>query len=146
MANCRRRTMKEELLFHIHTLGLQNVVELVGKKNRDEILDLYNTVDAFMLPSFYEGIANVCLEAMSMELPLVSTRSGGMEEVIVDGENGLLADLYSPESLYKGILRLYDDPHLCSTLGKKAREAIINNFTITKQVDIFEKKYFDLIA
>ena len=131
--------MKEEIVFHIHTLDLQDFVELVGKKNRDEILDLYNAVDAFMLPSFYEGIANVCLEAMSMEIPLVSTKSGGMEEVIVQDKNGLLCDLYSPESLAVAIERLYCDMDLCDVLRKNGRQTIVDHFTIEEQVNCFEK-------
>jgi colanic acid/amylovoran biosynthesis glycosyltransferase len=122
--------LKEELLYHIHALQLQDCVELVGKKNRDEILDLYNNVDVFLLSSVYEGIANVCLEAMSMELPVVSTKSGGMEEVIIHGENGFLCEVYDVDSMAEikidwftgkenNYRKIYDKPP-----GRRFRRAI----------------------
>ena len=136
--------MKEEIQFHIHTLGLQNVVVLVGKKNRDEILELYNTVDLFMLTSVYEGIANVCLEAMSMELPVVATKSGGMEEVIVDGLDGLLCNIYDADNLAHAVLSISADAVKRKIMGEKARQKVLNEFTIQRQANVFEEKYLQL--
>jgi colanic acid/amylovoran biosynthesis glycosyltransferase len=137
--------LKEEMLYHIHALQLQDCVELVGKKNRDEILELYNNTDVFLLPSVYEGIANVCLEAMSMELPVVSTKSGGMEEVIVHGENGLLCEVYDVDSIAENVKWLTQNPGLLKGLGVNARKTIIERFTISRQVDVFEEQYANLI-
>ena len=136
--------LKEEIIYHIHALQLQDCVELLGKKSRDEILELYNAVHVFLLPSVYEGIANVCLEAMSMELPVVSTKSGGMEEVIVHGENGLLCEVYDVNSIAENLELLTVGTDLIS-MGLKARETIIDRFTISRQVDVFEAKYSSLI-
>ena len=136
--------LKEEMLFHIHTLGLQNVVLMVGKKNRDEILELYNSTDIFLLTSVYEGIANVCLEAMSMELPVIATKSGGMEEVIEHGVNGLLCNIYDPADLANAISVICNDAELRQKLGSSARQKILNEFTIQRQANIFEQKYLEL--
>lgn len=137
--------LKEEILYHIHALQLVDCVELLGKKNRDEIIELYNSVDVFLLPSVYEGIANVCLEAMSMELPVVSTKSGGMEEVIVHGENGLLCEIYDPGSIAENIRSLARERAQLKILGSNARKTIIERFTISRQVDVFEEEYAKLI-
>ena len=137
--------LKEEIQYHIHALQLEDCVELLGKKNRDEIVELYNSVDVFLLPSFYEGIANVCLEAMSMELPVVSTKSGGMEEVIVHGENGLLCEVYNPASIAENIKALTQNPRYLKELGVNARKTILERFTITRQVDVFEEQYSKLL-
>ena len=136
---------KEEIMYHIHTLGLHDCVELLGKKNRDEILQLYNEVDVFLLPSIYEGIANVCLEAMAMELPVVATKSGGMEEVIVHGKNGLLCEIYSPASIEEQLLVVANDFEKRNELGIQARKTVVENFTIQKQADIFEAQYYRLV-
>lgn len=136
---------KEELLFHIHTLQLHDHVELLGKKNRDEILDLYNNVDLFLLPSVYEGIANVCLEAMSMQLPVVSTKSGGMEEVIVHKQNGLLCEVYDAASIAANVKVVAEDTELSKTLGISARKTILERFTIQQQADVFEEQYAKIV-
>lgn len=138
--------LKEEMLFHIHTLGLQNMVQLVGKKNRDEILDLYNIADVFLLTSVYEGIANVCLEAMCMELPVVATRSGGMEEVIENGVDGILCNNYDADSLATALAGITADAVKRKQMGIYARQKILNEYTIQKQADIFENKYLQLIT
>ncbi|MCW3110502.1 MAG: glycosyltransferase family 4 protein [Segetibacter sp.] len=137
--------LKEEMLYHIHALQLQDCVELLGKKNRDEILELYNNADVFLLPSVYEGIANVCLEAMSMELPVVSTKSGGMEEVIVHGQNGLLCEAYDVDSIAENVKWLTQNRDLLKELGVQARKTIIESFTISRQVDVFEEQYSKLM-
>lgn len=137
--------LKEEMLYHIHALQLQDCVELLGKKNRNEILELYNHVDVFLLPSVYEGIANVCLEAMSMELPVVSTKSGGMEEVIVHKQNGLLCEVYDVDSIAENVKWLTQNRDRLKELGLQARKTVIERFTISRQVDVFEEQYSKLI-
>jgi glycosyltransferase involved in cell wall biosynthesis len=137
--------LKEEMLYHIHALQLQDCIELTGKKNRDEILELYHQADVFLLPSVYEGIANVCLEAMSMELPVVSTKSGGMEEVIVHQQNGLLCETYDVASIAENIKWLVLHPGRLTALGVQARKTILERFTISRQVDVFEEQYANLI-
>jgi len=66
-------------------------VTFVGKKNKTELWDYYNDADLFILPSESEGMPNVVLEAMSMELPIVMTPCGGSKELI-DG-NGIVSDI-----------------------------------------------------
>ncbi len=136
--------LKEEMIYHINALGIKDKVMLVGKKSRDEILELYNTTDIFLLSSVYEGIANVCLEAMSMELPVVATKSGGMEEVIEHGKDGLLCNTYNPESIADAVLSISKNAELRKLMGGHARQKVMNEFTIQKQADIFEQKYLQL--
>lgn|GEM_PF-847591 len=134
----------EELVFHIHQMELQHNAVLAGNKNRQEVIELYNQASVFFLPSVTEGIANVALEAMSMELPVVSTRCGGMEEVIVHGKDGLLADVYDHEALAANLLLLYKDAELRILLGKSARRKVATQFDLTMQIDKFENIYYEL--
>jgi len=85
---------KEQLIFHINALGLNDHVQLVGKKLRNEVIKFYEESDILFLPSVSEGLANVILEAMAMELPVVSSINGGIEEVIIDNVNGILVPNY----------------------------------------------------
>jgi colanic acid/amylovoran biosynthesis glycosyltransferase len=137
---------REEIIFHIHQLGLQNNVSLIGPKKSEEVLSLYSQVDIFFLPSVYEGVANVVLEAMSMQLPVVATKSGGMQEVITHGINGLLADVYDAELLAEHLLTLAKDEEKRKSLGINARQRILEQFTLEKQVTIFENVYKKLLT
>lgn len=136
---------KEELLFHIQQLQLQGYVSLAGSKSKVELKKLYDTADIFFLPSIYEGIANAALEAMSMQLPVVSAKAGGMEEVITHGVNGLLADVYDHEKLAENILLLVQNAELRWQLGTAARKHVVENFHIDRQIKIFEEVYRELV-
>ena len=136
----------EEVLYHIHALDLSAHVEILGKKNRDEVLALYNEVDIYFLPSVYEGIANVCLEAMAMELPVVATKSGGMEEVIENEKDGMLAATYDHYQMAEQLHILAHDFEKRKAMGHKARKKVINHFTIKQQVDVFEEQYISIIS
>ncbi len=135
----------DELMFYIHQMNLEKHVLLVGNKNRDEIIALYNEASVFFLPSVTEGIANVALEAMSMELPVVSTRCGGMEEAITHGVNGLLADVYDHISLAKNLVELLKNCELRILLGKAARRKVIEKFDLGIQINKFESVYNQLV-
>lgn len=135
----------EELQYHIDAMKLGGCVKLPGKKSRDEIVSLYNDADIFFLPSVYEGIANVCLEAMSMELPVVATKSGGMEEVIEHGLNGMLAEVYDHQQMAEHLYALYNDFDMRRTTGVNARKRILRSFTIQQQAEVFEEQYRNLI-
>ncbi len=138
-------TQREEIIFHIHQMNLQHHVQLAGAQNREEIIALYNTADIFFLPSVYEGIANVALEAMSMELPVVSTRSGGMDEVITHNVDGMLAEVYDSDTLANHLLSTIGHFEKRKRLGTNARQRILEQFTIEKQTSIFEETYYNLL-
>lgn len=135
----------EEIQYYIHDLQLQEVVELAGKKSRNEVIELYHDCHVFFLPSVYEGIANVCLEAMAMELPVVATRSGGMEEVIENGIDGLLVDKYDHHMMANQLQMIVENAPLRYQMGLNARNKVETGFTLERQVNVFEKEYKKLI-
>ena len=134
----------EEIVFKTRQLGLQNEVKLVGSGSREEVKHLMEESSVFFLPSVYEGIANVVLEAMSLELPVVSSRCGGMEEVITDGQDGLLADVYDPGEMAEQLMRLLTDEELYKRIAGNCRATIEKRFSIDRQLTVFENKYLEL--
>ena len=126
-------------------MQLQDCVELLGTKKRNEIMDLLHISDIYFLPSVYEGIANAALEAMSMELPVVCTTSGGMDEVITHEKNGMLSPVYDSDSMALNLAKLISNIELRNTLGVAARLTVIEKFDIQTQVSRFENIYTQLI-
>src|SRR5207344_2299739 len=71
-------------------LRVSEHVGFLGAVGQDDIRRLYGRADIFCLPSFAEGIPVVAMEAMAMELPVVTTRIMGIPELVTDGTDGLL--------------------------------------------------------
>lgn len=90
-------------------LRLRNV-RFHGRADGAELRDLYRNADVFVLPSRWEGMPLVLLEALAMGLPIVATDITGNREVVVHGENGLLVPLGDPSALRQGLLSVTADP------------------------------------
>jgi glycosyltransferase involved in cell wall biosynthesis len=107
----------------------------------EKIPEILNKYNIFILPSRWESKAKTLLEAMSCGLACIGTNVEGTKEVIIDGENGLLSDT-TPESLRKNIIKLINDKNLQEKLGKNARQFILNNYSldkeILKEIEIYE--------
>ncbi|MCB1955974.1 MAG: glycosyltransferase family 4 protein [Rhodocyclaceae bacterium] len=114
--------------------GLLGRVRLAGKLPREGVIERYNRAAVFVQPSRIgqdgdrDGIPNVLLEAMAMELPVVSTRVSGIPEVVRHEQTGLLIDPDRPADLAEAIARLMADAPLRARLGQAGREAVQTHF------------------
>ena len=94
-----------------------------------DLVSLYNEAAVFACPSVYEPFGIINLEAMACETPVVATRVGGIKEVVVDGETGLLVPPGDPVRLGKAITKVIEDPKLAARMGKAGRKRVLQNFT-----------------
>src|SRR5256714_215118 len=114
--------------------GLNDAVQLAGKMTQDELIDLYRSASVFALPCQVasdgdrDGIPNVLLEAMAMELAVVSTSVSGIPEVIQDGINGLLVKPGDAAALATAIGCVADGPALRRRLGEAGRHTVATMF------------------
>jgi glycosyltransferase involved in cell wall biosynthesis len=134
----------EEKLRKLATqLGIEDNVSFVGYFPDEKLPDLYAAADVFVLPALYENFPFAILEAMSTGLPVVSTRVGGIPELIVDKHSGLLIEPYDHEQLADAIIRLLQDSNFAEELGRKARQLVEEKFAwplVTRQViDAYQK-------
>ncbi len=103
----------------------------------------FRTSDIFILPSFAEGLPIALLEAMACELPVISTRVGGIPD-LVDRENGILIEPGDARGLTKALEILIKDKKLRETMGANNRKKIINNYSISIMVDKIINIYNDI--
>lgn len=103
-------------------LGVVDRVEVVGAVSRSVLLEEYERADLLLLPSTFEPFGIVLLEAMAAGLPVVASNVGGVPEVVVDGETGLLVEPGNPGAIAAAVLRLVGDPGLRARLGGRGRE------------------------
>ncbi|MDZ7725253.1 MAG: glycosyltransferase [candidate division KSB1 bacterium] len=121
---------EHRLEHHVHLLGFRNDVA--------ELLPLF---DVFTLPSLYEGLPNVVLEAMAAGLPVVATPVDGTKEAVVDQETGLLIPTRDPQALNKALLTLIEQPQLAKSMGNAGRKHVKAHFSLENQVKQFENLY-----
>jgi colanic acid/amylovoran biosynthesis glycosyltransferase len=135
----------DELTFIVEKLELRDSVIFRGNLNRAKVKETLEIADVFLLPSLSEGVSNAALEAMSMEVPTISTKAGGMNEVIANGENGIVINEMQPGEIADALIYLIENKEVASKLGEKAREVIQKGFSLTKQTEIFKEQYEKLL-
>ena len=123
----------------IQAMGLSNAFILSGV--RKDISKILACSDLFVLPSLYEGMPNVLLEAMAASLPIIATEVGGSNELIIKNENGLLIPPADPLTLGKAINALLSDKDRCVEFGKKAHKYVEDFFSEKNMY----RKYEELI-
>jgi glycosyltransferase involved in cell wall biosynthesis len=109
-----------ELVEHeIAGLGLSGAVRLVGE--RSDVTQLLADSDVFVLSSRSEGLPVAVLEAMAAELPIVASSVGGLGELVIDGETGILVPAGDVKAFGAALGRLVADPELRRALGAAGR-------------------------
>ena len=114
---------------HSAKCARQGGVRFRGEVRRDELAQWYEACDIFVAPSRYESFGLIYLEAMARAKPVIGCRVGGVPEVVVDGETGLLVPPEDPHALAEAILRLLRDDPLRERLGKAGRDRHLALFT-----------------
>lgn len=96
----------------IKEYGIADIVIFEGWVSGDKKIELLNKSDAYILPSYKEGLPISILEAMSYGMPIISTPVGGIPEIVSNGENGYLVEPGNKEDIYKAIMSLLNDADL----------------------------------
>lgn len=141
-----QRPLLEEL---IADHSLEPYVTLKGALEMDQVLRLYQQSDIFALACVVtptgdrDGMPTVLLEAMAMEIPVVSTPVTGIPEIVKDGENGFLVLERDVVALADALQTLMEDENLRIRMGRRARQRIVEEFQIqrntAKLVHIFQE-------
>jgi len=105
----------------------------------------YSMMDIFVLPSLFEGLPNVILEAMAMKIPVVATKVGGNPDILSNGENGFLVPVRNVEQLALVLEKLIVDDNLKAQMGAINRRKVEEHFLWSKTADKVEKVYSDCI-
>jgi len=111
----------------------------LGAVPYEQIPAFYHQIDTLVLPSHTEGLPRVVLEAQATAIPLITTRVGGLPEVVEDGETGLLVDPRSPEQLATTIDKLSSGAALRSQLGENGRRAVVESYSWETMYERYEQ-------
>lgn len=125
-------------------LGVAGCVRFLG--HRDDVPALMAAADLFVLPSRFEGHPLVVLEALAQELAVVGTRVCGLEEAVVDGEDGLLVEPGRPDQLAAAILALLPDRARRRRMGRAGRARVVELFQARRMARTTMALYEELLA
>jgi glycosyltransferase involved in cell wall biosynthesis len=120
---------REHLEKQVDDLDLAERVCFAGWVSHDDLLDYYQEANLFVFPSRHEGMPNALLEAMSSGLPALATRIAGNEELVLDGENGILVPPDDRVALREALRKIISSGDLRKTQGEKARERVLQSYT-----------------
>jgi glycosyltransferase involved in cell wall biosynthesis len=131
---------RRQLEHEIRRLGLAARVRLAGE--RGDVPELLAGADVFVLSSASEGLPMSALEAMAAGLPVVASRVGGVPELVIDGQTGLLVRPRDPDELAAALERLVGDSALRRRLGAAGRKRAKEHFDL----DSFRRAHVDLYS
>jgi glycosyltransferase involved in cell wall biosynthesis len=133
--------LRESLEARVGQLGLTQRVHFLGRRPHTEIPDLMRGFDLLAMPSLQEAWGVAAAEASATAIPVVATRVGGIPEVVVDGQTGLLVPPQDPPALAAAIRRLAGDRDLRHRLGRAGRERVESLFDWQRCVDLMVGVY-----
>ena len=132
--------LRRDLETQIQALGLGDAVAIRGMLSEEDLIPVYAQAGIVVVPSVLaaggdrDGLPNVILEAMALQVPVVSTSVSGIPEAVENGGTGILVEPGRPDALADGIERLLKDPGLRNRMGAKARARLEAEFDIRRNV------------
>lgn len=145
VSNCKfiligKGELEEEIKSYVNSKGLENKILFLGF--RKDISEIFPEFDVFLFTSKLEPTGGVLLEAYASKIPIVAARAGGIPEVIIDGETGLLCEKENPIEFANAVIKIISNNNLRNKLVENGFQHVSENFTkgiIAKKM-LFELK------
>jgi len=136
------RPSKEPVVSLARRLGIEGSVDFPGW--RKDAVDFIAASDIFVLPSMWEGMSNVTMQALAVGTPVITTKVEGMNELLMGGRCGVMVQRDNFDELAAAIVDLYESPEKRRALATAGREHIEKNYRIEDVVRKYEDKYIEI--
>ena len=127
----------------VDRLGLSDSVLFTGFQM--DVAAIISTFDVAVLPSYFEGMGRVLLEAMAMEKPVVASRVGGIPDLVKDNVNGLLITPGDVKGLADALKKLLNDKRLANIMGRDGRKGITDKYSADAMVRSISNIYIECL-
>ncbi len=117
---------KSELEKLAQDLKINERVKFFGRIPREKTVQYYQRASVFVLPSFNEGMSNAMLEALATGLPIIATKTGGAEELIMEGKNGFIIKMKNAKDIAQKLEKIIRDNHLQKTMRENSRSQALS--------------------
>jgi len=136
------KAMFDQIQRTIHEAHIEDQVKLLGSRSDEELRDWLRRAAIFAIPSTYEGLGLSLQEAQFYGCASVGTRCGGVEDLIQDGDNGLLVEVNNSQQLANALQKLMNDAALRERFSRRAPASILEkNMLAEKMVEAYERLY-----
>ena len=115
---------REQAEKYIKGKNLNDYIEFLGWVKLEGLNKIYNSADVFMLPSTFEGMASVVLQAMACGLPTISTKVLGSEDLVENGKNGFLVEVGDFQAMAEKISYLSNNREIILEMGKESLKIV----------------------
>lgn len=135
----------------VHRLGLDDAVSFLGIQPHNQINKLMAKSRVFLQSSICppsgdkEGTPVSIMEASLSGLPIISTKHGGIVDVVIDNKSGFLVDENDYKTMAKHMIHLSNDPDFATAMGKSGNKHIMENYTLNKNIDTIWGTIQDII-
>lgn len=126
-------------------LGIHSRLRFRGRQDRQAVARAMQNCSVFALPSRYEGLGCVYLEAMACEKPVIACAGQGIDEIVQDGHNGLLISPGDEHNLSHRLVALLQDPAMQRRLGHAARVTVLKKCTLDHQARQLAEVYRECV-
>ena len=133
-------------------IDLKNQVERLGINNKVvfweqqlEIEKILSQMDLFILPSVWEGLGIVILEAQAVGVPVLAAEVGGIKEIVINKQTGLLFPAKNSEAIFNSVDLLISNPEIAKNLITNAQKQVTERFSLEQMVNDYQNLYIELI-
>jgi glycosyltransferase involved in cell wall biosynthesis len=123
-------------------LGIVERVHFAGW--RPDVASILRASRVLVLPSRWEGMPNVVLEAMASKIPVVSTRAEGVMELLGDGASQQTVEMGDDEDFVQKLAFLLNNPAEAAEIGKQNRERVVECFSMDRMIQSYQRLYASL--
>lgn len=123
----------------------QHLHPLVFTSWRSDVDVINAGLDIVCLTSFNEGTPVSLIEAQAANKPIVSTRVGGIADIVIEGQTALLSDVQDTELFCEHLLSLVEDDKIRQQIGERSHEHVMDRFSYQRLVDDMSKLYYELL-
>lgn len=131
--------LEQELKGLADSLEINDRIIFLG--TRTDLPRLFSAMDIFVFPSLWEGLPLSLLSAMASGLPIITTHAGGVKDVIVNGENGIVIPTSNPSAAAEAIKKMICDQRLRQRLSDRAKRDVMQNYSAMVMTKRLEKAY-----
>lgn len=136
---------RDHLQTLVRHLNLEGRINFRGRQSRAQVAEAMRRCAIFALPSRYEGLGCVYLEAMSCAKPAIGCRGQGIAEIIQNGVNGLLVGTDNEKELAEALCGLLRNPNRARAIGSAARQSILDGLTLKHQAKHLAQIYRECV-
>ena len=134
-------SLEDELIALASELNVLSQVDFVGAVENNQVADYINKMDIFVVPSRIESFGVAAIEALGCERPCIVANTGGLPEVILNGETGIVVEAESAKAIADAIVYFINNKAAVIEMGHKGRESVNEKYLESAALDIMLNLY-----